>query len=234
MQENSLETIPEDTHLPTDTDSDKDDDEERSTQEKSEEDPSRTSLSPTKTPGNGVTYNTPTPANNKPQEALPADPENEPGEKLDFEEEGNNPQLDTEHAAAALDTNILPTKKEDQAVIVIVEKETTTNTENTELKTDMNKSDSRGPVSPSVKEIKGAIEAKEEELAKIRKSTRIPPTRRKGTPEKANPLGLTGTPTEETMSTNPDIRNYMTNSTKKLKENKRSAPSKLKPPTSKS
>ena len=143
----------------------------------------------------------------------------------------NNPQLDTKQADAP-DTNILPTK-EDEAVTAIEDIETATNTELTELKTDMSKPDSRGSVSPSVKEIKGAIEAKEEELAKIRKSTRIPP-RRKGTPEKANPLGLTGTPTEETMSTNPDIRNYMTNSTKKLKENKRSAPSKLKPPTSKS
>ena len=118
-------------------------------------------------------------------------------------------------------------------MVVIVENDNETNSQtgNDELKTDENKLDTKGPVSPSVKEIKGAIEAKEEELAKLRKSTRIPPTKRRGTPEKTNPLGLTGTPTEETMST---IRNYMTNSTKKLKENKRSAPSKLKPPTSKS
>ena len=107
-------------------------------------------------------------------------------------------------------------------------------TENEELTIDDKKQDTKGPISPSVKDIKSAIEAKEEELAKIRKSTRIPPAKRtKGTPEKTNPLELTGTPTEETMSTDLDIRNYMITSTKKLKE-KKSAPSKLKPPASKS
>ena len=146
--------------------------------------------------------------------------------------------------AASLPSQVLPEQKEVQdeetpntEVGEKVDTELTNTRENEELTIIDKKQEAKGLISPSVKDIKSAIEAKEEELARVRKSARIP-TRRghdkeKGTPEKVNPLGLTGTPTEETMNNDPDMRQYMVKSVKKLRK-KDSAPSKLKPTASKS
>ena len=189
-----------------------------------------------KTPGNMVTYNTSTPAASKMLELQQKEPVTEQSEKDDHEEAETTPQTNNEREGAALPSNDLPAHKEDQdeevsntQVVEKVDTETISTKDNEELATNDKKPKAKGSISPSVKDIKSAIEAKEEELAKVRKSARIPTARRgKGTPEKINPLGLTGTPTEETMSTDLDIRQYMITSTKKLRK-KESAPSKLKP-----
>ena len=129
-----------------------------------------------------------------------------------IEEVATTPQNPAEQVqeAAPLPSHDLPGQKEVLAEVIPHteegNKEDTGHTHsilNEELTIIEDKQESKGLISPTVKDIKSAIEAKEEELAQVRKSARIP-TRRgqdkdKSTPEKVNPLGLTGTPTEEAM-----------------------------------